>query len=316
MNKKISIILKVFISLGLLFVLFKLVPYQELIETYKHSKKIYIFLGFIVCFLTFIISTVRWKFLLSSLGIKATLQDAFSSSFTGLFFNLIFPSFVAGDIFRGVAISNRHGEAKKVASSVLMDRFSGCFALALVAFFSFFAGRNFFNQKSVLYTLVILCALIALASFFIFSKTFFSFFINFLPKKSAFRQKINNFHDQLYFFRKKPLIFLKSLLFSIPIQILSPVSFFVISKAFGLHIEIIYFLILIPIVMMIAFIPITIAGAGLREGATVYFFTLVGIEKSVSLSMSLLNLVFTIILGLAGGFFYVTVYHRRLQSYP
>jgi hypothetical protein len=66
--------------------------------------------------------------------------------------------------------------------------------------------------------------------------------------------------------------------------------------------------------MMIALVPITIAGAGLREGAVVYFFTLIGIAKQISLGISLLNLAFTIFVGLCGGIFYVTVYHRWLQS--
>jgi uncharacterized membrane protein YbhN (UPF0104 family) len=90
--------------------------------------------------------------------------------------------------------------------------------------------------------------------------------------------------------------------------------FFVTSKAFGLDLGIIYFLILVPIIMMIALIPITIAGAGTREAAAVYFFSLVGINKSIGLGMSLLNLAFTIFIGLLGGIFYVTIYHRRLQS--
>lgn len=315
MNKKFSIILKIFISIGILFVLFKLVPYQQLIETYKGAKKIYIFSGFMVFFVTFAISIFRWKFLLSALGVKVTFHDAFCSSFAGMFFNLIFPSFVAGDVFRGFTISNRHGEAKKVASSVLMDRFSGSFALALVALVSFFMGRKLFaHNNSVIFSLVILCALIGFASFLIFSKTFFSFFVSIFKKGSPLKNKIVSFHDQLYFFRKNPGVFLKSMFFSLPIQIISPISFYVISKAFGLHIELLYFLILVPIVMMIALIPITIAGAGLREGAVVYYFSLVGVSKSVSLSMSLLNLAFTIFLGLAGGIFYVALYHRRFQS--
>lgn len=300
----------------MLFVLFKLVPYHQLIETYKHSKKIYILFGFIIFFITFIISIIRWKFLLSSLGIKATLRDAFYSSFSGLFFNLIFPSFVAGDIFRGFTISNRHGEANKVASSVLMDRFSGSVALALVAFFSFIAGRRLLTQKEVLYSLIMLCVLIGFISLLIFSRTFFSFFAKILKDGSSFKKKVFNFHDQLYFFRKNPGVFFKSMLFSLPIQILSPFSFFVISKAFGLHIGFIYFMILVPLVMMIALIPITIAGAGLREGAVVYFFSLIGVAKSVSLGISLLNLAFTVFIGLLGGIFYVTVYHRWFQSRP
>lgn len=70
----------------------------------------------------------------------------------------------------------------------------------------------------------------------------------------------------------------------------------------------------IPIVMALALIPITIAGAGTREAAFVYFFTAYyGIPESIGLGMSLVNLIYLVSAGLLGGIFYVTVYHRWLQ---
>lgn len=313
MNKKISIILKIFITLAILFVLFKLVPYKELLDVFKRSKKIYIFIGFLLYLLTIAIAILRWHFLLHSLKVKASFRDVFSTSFVGLFFNLIFPSFVAGDVFKGFSISASHGEAKKVVSSVLMDRFSGAVALMFVAFFSYLFGRKVFNEKEVSLCLILLCVLIGFCSLAIFSKRFFSFIVKLLGNH-ALKNKLINFHEHLYFFRKNPDIFLKSIYFSLPVQLLTCVTFYVASKAFGLHISIIYFFILVPIVMMIALIPITIAGAGTREAAAVYFFSLIGVEKSISLGLSLLNLAFTISIGLAGGIYYVTVYNRRLQS--
>ena len=310
--KKISLILKIFISLAILFVLFKLVPYKELLDVFKHSKKIYIFFGFLLYLLTIAIAILRWHFLLHSLNVKASFKDVFGTSFVGLFFNLIFPSFIAGDVFKSFSISSSHGEAKKVASSVLMDRFSGAVALIFVAFFSYFFGRKVFNEKEVSLCLLLLCLVIGFCFLAIFSKRFFSFIVK-LVGNSALKNKLTSFHEHLYFFRKNPSIFLKSIYFSFPVQLLTCVTFFITSKAFGLHMSIIYFFILVPIIMTIALIPITVAGAGTREAAAVYFFSLTGIEKSIGLSLSLLNLAFTILAGLAGGIFYVIVYNRRLQ---
>jgi len=315
-KKTISLLFKLFVSFAILFVLFKLVPYRELIEVYKKSQKLYIYLSFLLFILTFVISIFRWRFLLHSLGVKVATKDAFSSTFSGLFFNLIFPSFVAGDIFRGFSISAHHGQAKKVASSVLMDRFSGSIALVLVAFFSYLIGRNIFREKEVTLSLALLCLALGIASCIIFSKSTFSFLLKVLGNNNSLKNKLIDFHDHLYFFRKNPSVFLKSMYFSLPIQLLTPLVFYVGSKAFGLHVSMLYFFILVPIIMMIALIPITIAGAGTREAAAVYFFSLINIDKTIGLGLSLLNLAFTIFIGLLGGLFYVTVYHRRLQSRP
>ena len=314
MKKTISLLFKLFVSAAILFILFKLVPYKELIEVYKKSQKLYIYLSFFVFILTFVISVFRWQFLLHALGVKVSTGNAFSSTFSGLFFNLIFPSFVAGDIFRGFSVSTHHGEAKKVASSVLMDRFSGSIALVLVAFFSYMFGRKIFREKEVALTLGLLCLVIGIASCVIFSKRLFSFLLKIFGKNHSLKNKLVEFHDHLYFFRKNPSVFLKSMYFSLPIQLLTPLMFYVGSKAFGLHVSMLYFFILVPIIMMIALIPITIAGAGTREAASIYFFALIGVDKTIGLGLSLLILAFTIFVGLLGGLFYVTVYHRRLQS--
>lgn len=312
-NKKFYTGFKIFVSIAIFFVLFKLVPYRELAEIYKSSIKIYILLSFLLFVLTQVICIIRWRYLLHALGVKVSKRDAFYSSFSGLFFNLIFPSFVAGDIFKGVSISSRHGEANKVASSVLLDRFSGSVALVLVAFFSYIFGRHLFEQKEVMMCLAILCLAIGFVSCVIFSKRFFSFLIKILGKNHSLKDKLINFHDHLYFFRKNPSAFIGSLYFSLPVQLLTPLVFFTAAKAFGLNLSVIYFFILVPIIMMIALIPITIAGAGTREAAAVYFLSLVGVDKTIGLGISLLNLAFTILIGLLGGIFYVTVYHRRLQ---
>jgi len=87
-KKTISLLFKLFVSFAILFVLFKLVPYKELIDVYKKSQKLYIYLSFLVFLLTFVISVFRWQFLLHALNVKVSTKDASSSTFSGLFFNL------------------------------------------------------------------------------------------------------------------------------------------------------------------------------------------------------------------------------------
>lgn len=134
-------------------------------------------------------------------------------------------------------------------------------------------------------------------------------------KDSLLKKKLVAFHDELYFFKENPKIFIKSLFFSFPIQFLTATGFFIISKAFGVKIGIIYFLTLVPIIMAITLIPITIAGVGTREASAVYFLSLIGVGKSIGLGISLVHLVFMIFTSVIGGIIYVSIYHRRLQSY-
>jgi hypothetical protein len=315
-KKKLFFIFRLIITASILIALFKFVPYKKIVNVYKNSSKIYLVLGGCLFFLSYVVALLRWKFLLSSLKIKVSLREVSYSFFCGLFFNLFFPSFVAGDVFRAFSISYRHGHPGKVASSILMDRFSGSAALMLVAVISFLLGRNLIHDKTVILSLALLLGIVSFVSLVIFSKTFFLFLMKIFKKQSRLRKKVLSFHEHLYFFKKNPAVFFKSLIFSFPVQVLTPLGFFVASKGFHLDIGVIYFLMLVPIVGAIALIPITIAGAGTREASAVYFFSLIGIDKSIGLGISLLNLIFMVVMGILGGILYVSVYHRWFQSRP
>ncbi len=313
MRKKIFLFSRCIITFAILFALFKFIPYKNLIELYKDSHKIYIVGGLAIFFLSGFVGVARWRFILLALGFKVSFREAFYAITCGLFFNLFAPSFVAGDVFRGFSITTRHGDAKKVASSVLMDRFSGGIALSMIALIAYIVGHRVINEKEVAVSLAALCGIFGLGSLLIFNKSFFLFFARVFKKNSWIQNKLVSFNNQLYFFRKNPGVFIKALFFSFIIQFFTPLAFFVASKAFDVRVPFVYFLILVPIIMAIAVVPITIAGAGTREAAMVYFFSLIGIDKSISLGISLINLMFMVAGGILGGIIYVSVYHRWLQ---
>lgn len=313
MHKKFSVIFRVVAGAAILFFLIKLITDESIIKIYHTADKIYIIWGFGILFIAFMFLLVRWRFLLSALGLKLSFGEVFVAFFSSLFFNLFCPSFIAGDIFRGVSLSRRHGETSKVASSILMDRFCGAASLIIIACFSFVIGRPLIPQKTVLFSIILLFLILSGVSLVIFNKRFFFLLAKVFEKNNAFKNKIINFHTQLYFFRENPRVFLKALLLSFPMQMALPFSFFVMSKAFGLNTALIYFFILVPIITIIAFIPITAMGIGIRESGAVYFFSLIGIEKSIGFSLSFLNSSFLILGSILGGILYVSVYHRWLQ---
>lgn len=314
-KKKFLFVFRILITLAILFALFKLVPYKKIIEVFKDSNKTYLVFAGLTFSSCFFLAAGRWQLLLSALGVKISFPEVFYAFFSGLFFNLFFPSFVAGDVFRSLSISHCHGSKKKVASSVLMDRYSGTVGLVLIVLISYLLGRNILPDPRVLVAIAVISAGSLFLSLAIFNRAFFLFLTKVFRKNPKIEEKIISFHDQLYFFKKKPGVFLGSLVFSLLIQLLVPISFFLTARAFGVTLSILYFLILVPIIMVIALIPITIAGAGTREASSVYFFSLIGISKSIGLGISLFNLILSVFLGILGGILYVGIYHRWLQSH-
>ncbi|MDD5069740.1 MAG: lysylphosphatidylglycerol synthase transmembrane domain-containing protein [Candidatus Omnitrophica bacterium] len=298
----------------LLYFLFAKVPYQKIVDLYSDADKLYLVSGLFIFFMSFVLGIFRWQFLLAAQGVSVGYFHAAKIYLVGLFFNLFCPSFVAGDIFRAVSFSSRYGSSEKIASSVLMDRFSGACALTFITLVAYGWGYKLIAAKEVALAIIILCAILIGGSLLFFSRRFFFLITFFINKKKPFFLKVKRYHDQFYFFRKNPAVFFKSFIISIVIQLVAPVAFYVSSKAFYLQVDMLYFLVLVPIIMVIAIIPVTIAGLGLRENAAVFFFSLIGINAHLSAGLSLISGLSIIISGIVGGGIYVGLSNRCFQS--
>lgn len=313
MKKAAFFFIKIVVGLGIILALFKYIPYSELIEAYRKSNKIYIVLAGLVFYGLNILGVFRWHYILRSLDLNLSFKEVFYTSFSGIFFNLFFPSLVAGDAFKSMAIGLRHKQAFKAISSVVMDRFSGLVAVSLLALGAFVIGGESLREKDIVLFVAALLVLTVGFIFIILNESFFHF-IEHRFAKGTFNKKINDFFQEFSLFRRKPAVFVKSICCSLVIQGIFCITFYLLSKAFYLDVSVLYFFIFIPIVQFIAAIPLTIAGMGTREAAMVYFFSKIGVSTSIALSMSLMVLFFIVLVSLTGGLIYVTVYHRWLES--
>ena len=105
----------------------------------------------------------------------------------------------------------------------------------------------------------------------------------------------------------------KAIMLSCLSQVTLAFVFFLIAKALHQDIQIVYFLIFVPMICVVSSLP-SIGGLGVREAGTVYLFSKIGVESGISVSMSLLLFLFMVTIGLIGGLVYVfTISSRRIQ---
>jgi len=315
MKRHISIILRVAAGLGILFVLSKtnIVSYKEIFSIFAVSDKYYLVIAFLLFVSCNLIAVFRWKYILRKLGVKVDFGTTFYLFYAGMYFNLLVPSFVAQDIFRGKVLSARfRADTGKVASSVLMDRFSGMMAISLTSFAAYLFCHGLFKTKAVLFSLFILWGITAVGALVIFSRRLFTK-ATFLLGKRPIRRKLIDFHDNLIFFRDNPVIFFKVTGISFFIQVVSSMSFYAAALALGVDKGAGVFLLLVPIIGSIASIPITPSGIGTRDAAAVYFFSLIAISHNVAVGLSQFNFFAILINGLFGGILYVGLHHRWVQ---
>ncbi len=98
---------------------------------------------------------------------------------------------------------------------------------------------------------------------------------------------------------------------SVFIHFLAVVAVYHLALGLGMDYGLLLFLAIVPPVFLLLTVPISIAGWGLREGAMLGLFLLVGADEAQVVSMSILYGLILIVASLPGLYFYWTSVHKN-----
>ena len=219
---------------------------------------------------------------------------------------------------RSLDLSAHTKRPREVVATVLLDRLSGYAGLVILALLSLLFGWQLIQDKSVLFSVLIITAILIAILLVLFNSFLYAKINQLLhsPDAGKIRDMIKNLHQELHYFRHRKGVIVNNLILSFFIQVIAPLTFYIIALSLGIKVNIIYFFIFLPIIGAITLLPISIAGLGLRDAATIFFFAKAGVSKDLAFAMSLINFSFILICGALGGLIYVlTVRHRRIQHH-
>ena len=338
MHKKIlSIILRISTSVILLIFLFKQVDKKGMLELIRSADKYLLFLAFLMSSCVYILCLWRWEMILKRIEIHLPLKRVITSFAGGVFFSLFLPSTIGGDLVRSVDLAAHTKRPREVVATVLLDRLSGYVGLVILTLLAVSFGWRFIEDKIVIFSVALITGILIVILIVLFNRTAYSKINKFLEAPPEFlpgekthgikrkryspllekvRESLKNLHYEMYIFRQHKKTILYTLLISVILQAVSPVTFYLIALSLGVKINIIYFFVFLPIIGMVALLPISIGGLGLRDATTVFFFTKIGMHKDLAFAMSLVAFLILLIYGFLGGIIYVlTLPPRRVQHH-
>ncbi|MCA9400773.1 MAG: flippase-like domain-containing protein [Candidatus Omnitrophica bacterium] len=319
-TKKTNGLLSFFIRFGLSFLLlaylFSKIDIQKMIDVTRSADLFHlgVALGLFVVVLWVLLW--RWFVFIGALELKVPVFQAVRYYFFGIFGNLFLPSAIGGDIIKVIGLCKDCAQKPKVVASVLLDRLSGFASIVLISVTAYLFGFSLIDDQALLIMIVLLACGPTVVCLFLFNSKLYEFccrIFNIFPKV---KQAFMNLHYDILLLKDKKGQGVKAIAVSCLAQSIFIFTFYFTAKALHQDISIIYFLIFVPMICVAAMVP-SIGGLGVREFGTAYFFTKVGMDSSVAVSMSLINFLFMVITGLLGGLLYVTtIPTRRLQHHP
>lgn len=273
-NKIFALIIKVAVSTALLYIVLSKTGLEQVFSMLK-GMSLPVFISAIFLYiLAQVISTLRWKLLLPGvLGVR----KLFSLYMIGAFFNTLLPGVIGGDAVKGLYLYKATGKGSLTMASIFMDRYLGFAVLIAICAIAFPFGYKYFHGSRIEWLLPLVVLSFIIGSFIVFGLR--------LGKRIKI---LSGFYDYFHAYRNQKEVIGKTLLLSVLVQFSGIFSVYILALGIGQHIPFLACLIFVPLIVMFTTLPISISGLGVREGAFVLFFGLIGIKPGVATAISLL----------------------------
>jgi len=248
----------------------------------------------------------KWMILLRAQGSGVSFRDITELTFVSTFFGLFLPSILGGDVVRAYSLTKNISDANLSISSVLLDRTIGISSMMAVSLVSALVSYRYIADPRILMVVFLFAVVFGIFVLLVFSSSGPKLLEMILPLKGlgTLREKLKGIYDSFLQFKAYKKVLFYAAVLSVTVQIMRIVGVYISSLALNLSTSFVYFLIFIPLTIILSLLPVSIAGIGIREGAYIYFFTRVGMTSSGAFTLALLIYFLTIIATLPGAFIY------------
>ncbi len=281
---------------------------QRIVDQF-HSADICWLMGALVLLtMSHFLGSFQWWILLRSNDIRISWRKTISVYFIGLFFNNFFIGALGGDFFRMVDVRRYSKNGTGAVSTVFLDRFVGLLVLSGMAVAAAMWVLIRGDMWSYLqYPLVVLFVGWIFVLFFLFNKRFARPFAWLIQKvipegmSAKTREVYQKIHD---FGRQRNLIF-RLICISMIIQSARVFTHYLLGRSLGITVSPVTFFLIIPFVAIMASLPLSLGGIGLREQTGVLLFGMVGMSALQGFSVEFLSYLVAIVTSLPGGILFI-----------
>jgi len=274
-NKKIVLVaVKVILTFTALYVVFTKINIADFKNIFININLYYLVLAFLFFNLSKIVSSVRLNIYFKHIGASISEIYALKLYYIGMFYNLFLPGGIGGDGYKIYLLKKEHQhiKVKDFLGASVLDRISGLVPLL------FFAGLLFIFSK--FYTLYFYIDSIVIAGTIL---TFPSLYL--LTK---------------YLFNRYLPLYFKTTIFGSLVQFLQLMSAFFIVYSLGVQDFMTEYMVLFLISSVVAVLPISIGGVGIREVTFLYGLSLISLDSTNGVVFALLFFLITAVSSFIG----------------
>jgi hypothetical protein len=294
--------IRITLSLGVLAVLLTLGDARSVLGHIARIEVADMVLVWSVFGASLLLSAWRWQVILAARGARVPLRELLAAYLAGLFFNQVLPGSVGGDVGRACHLYAATGRGREAASSALLDRLCGVMGLAALTLSALmWIGSELPSGVGGLPTLAVGFGLLAigLGVWWGCGHALIRRVLDHMPENTVTRTA-RSLAEALLSYRREPAL-LAGVAVSVPIQALQAGLYGLVAHRLGFDIGWEWFLLLVPVAQIVAMLPLSLGGLGVREATLAALFAPLGVPAADIVAVSLAVHALTAAFGLAGG---------------
>jgi glycosyltransferase 2 family protein len=281
-----------------------------------------------VMLVTPLLTALRWRVLLRIHNIELSLFDLLRLVMVGLFFTLIAPGGIGGDVVKAWYVARDSSKRAAAATSVLLDRYLGLVTLLLLGIAMIaLQFRTLWHaeveglrgiglplnggQTLILSLGAVTVGLVVLALLVMNKRLRNSRLAARASRLVPFRRTIRHVYEAAHACGDHPGLLIRSAFWSVIAQSLMFISYYFIGLAVGAKVTLGQCILIIPPAMLIRFLPLVPGGAGQGMVGMALLFPLVGVADGAEIGA--LGDVIFVILYLVGGLFFLFGKNRHSE---
>jgi uncharacterized membrane protein YbhN (UPF0104 family) len=267
---------RIICSVGLLGFLAWRTDWGHVLKTFTEIRLEY-WLGAVGVYVTTqVASSLRWQLLSRPLGFERPFWQYFSFYFIGMFFNLVLPTSVGGDVVRAWYLDGGSGQKSRAFLSVFVDRLSGLLMMLVMAAAATLLVPVPLSTWSVACVwMSVSGAIVGLALLPRVAQ---------IPFLQARLGVLGSDASQCALMTLKPTPMLLSLF----VQGSNVVLTWMVGQAIGVTVPFGYYWVMVPIVSLLTLLPVSINGLGVREGGVALFLAPLGVPSGLAVTLAFL----------------------------
>jgi uncharacterized protein (TIRG00374 family) len=245
----------------------------------------------------------RWQRLLEVRGLHESVSWLTRTYFVSYAWSQILPTSVGGDASRIFETSRRHpGRITPVTGSVLVERALGGAVTLLLAGIGFVLAIGRYSIGAYLWVEAIFVVGMIGAGIVFFSRRIRRRLTFLLPlvRRLRLETPARAVYDGIHFYRDHVGTLLVVSLVTAFLQLSRIAAIYASGRAVGIHLSLLPYVVLGPLLFLVMLVPFTVNGLGVREAFFVSFLGRLGVPPDQAFACGFLFFVMTIVLAVPG----------------